>query len=47
MDDRTVASLPQVQQHLTYRTFVSAFTDDPVERSLYPELPDYQRDGRP
>jgi len=39
--DRSFASVPQVQQHLTYRTLVSAFTDDPVERWLYPELPDY------
>ncbi len=41
MDDRTPASVPQVQQHLAYRTLVSAFTDDPVERWLYPELPSY------
>ena len=41
MDDRTFACIPQVQQHLAYRTLVSAFTDDPVERWLYPELPDY------
>ena len=41
MGDRSFASVPQVQQHLTYRTLVSAFTDDPVERWLYPELPDY------
>ncbi len=41
MDDRTFASVPQVQRHLTYRTLVSEFTDDPVERWLYPELPDY------
>jgi hypothetical protein len=46
MDDWTLGSVPQVQQHLTYRTLVSAFTDDPVERWLYPKLPDYPLDGR-
>jgi GNAT superfamily N-acetyltransferase len=41
MDDRSFASVPEVQRHLSYRTLVSAFTDDPVERWLYPELSDY------
>jgi ribosomal protein S18 acetylase RimI-like enzyme len=40
--DRTFASVPQGQRDLTYRTLVSAFMDDPVERWLYPELSDYQ-----
>ena len=41
MDDRSFASVPEFQQHLSYRTLVSAFTDDPLERWLYPELLDY------
>ena len=41
MDDRAFASVPNSQQHLTYGTLVSAFRHDPVERWLYPELPDY------
>jgi GNAT superfamily N-acetyltransferase len=41
MDERSFASVPLIQQHLAYRTLVSAFMDDPLERWLYPELPDY------
>jgi GNAT superfamily N-acetyltransferase len=41
MDDQAFASVPKSQKHLTYGTLVSAFTHDPVERWLYPKLPDY------
>jgi len=41
MDDRAFGSVPKAQQDLAYRTLVSAFTDDPVERWLYPKLSDY------
>ena len=33
--------IPKTEEAKAYRTLVSAFTDDPVERWLYPELSEY------
>ena len=41
VEDRTFSFVPQAQQDRAYRTLVSAFTDDPVERWLYPEMRGY------
>ena len=46
MSGLSFAPIPEIQQERAYRTLVSAFTDDPAERWLYPELPDYPPDGR-
>ncbi len=35
------ASVPKKEEGRSYEALVSAFTDDPVERWLYPELPEY------
>ena len=34
-------SVAKTEEARAYQTLVSAFTDDPVERWLYPELPEY------
>ena len=34
-------SVAETEEARAYQTLVSAFTDDPVERWLYPELPEY------
>jgi ribosomal protein S18 acetylase RimI-like enzyme len=41
MSGLTFASVPKSEQALAYQTLVSAFTNDPVERWLYPGLPEY------
>jgi ribosomal protein S18 acetylase RimI-like enzyme len=41
VSDLPFSSIPQIEQAKAYGTLVSAFTDDPVERWLYPELSDY------
>ena len=37
----TFAPVPKTEEAAAYGTLVSAFTDDPVERWLYPELSEY------
>ena len=41
MTEFPFSPIPETEQERAYRTLVSAFTDDPVERWLYPELPEY------
>jgi GNAT superfamily N-acetyltransferase len=41
MSGLSAVLVPKAGEGFIYRTLVSAFTDDPVERWLYPELPEY------
>ena len=41
MSGLSFAPVPKNEEAKVYQTLVSAFTDDPVERWLYPELADY------
>ena len=41
MSDFSFSPIPEVEQAKAYGTLASAFTDDPVERWLYPELQEY------
>jgi ribosomal protein S18 acetylase RimI-like enzyme len=41
MSSFSFAAVPRTEESRAYQTLVSAFTDDPVERWLYPELPEY------
>ena len=41
MSSLSFAPVPKTEEARAYQTLVSAFTDDPVERWLYPELPEY------
>jgi ribosomal protein S18 acetylase RimI-like enzyme len=41
MSDFPFLPVPKSEQAKAYRTLVSAFTEDPVERWLYPELAQY------
>ena len=41
MSDVSFAPVLKTEKATAYQTLVSAFTDDPVERWLYPELPQY------
>ena len=41
MSGLSAVLVPKAGEGSIYRTLVSAFTDDPVERWLYPELPEY------
>ena len=41
MSGYSFAPVPKTEESMAYQTLVSAFTDDPVERWLYPELPEY------
>jgi hypothetical protein len=37
----SAATVEKGEEERAYQTLVAAFTDDPVERWLYPELPEY------
>jgi ribosomal protein S18 acetylase RimI-like enzyme len=41
MSDQALTAVGTDDQAKAYATLLSAFTDDPVERWLYPETPDY------
>jgi GNAT superfamily N-acetyltransferase len=41
VNDPSFAPVPRHDEGRAYQTLVSAFMDDPVERWLYPELPQY------
>ncbi len=41
MSRLSFASVGKIEQAKAYQTLLSAFTEDPVERWLYPELADY------
>jgi ribosomal protein S18 acetylase RimI-like enzyme len=41
MSDLSFSSIPEIEQAKAYRTLALAFTDDPVERWLYPDLAQY------
>jgi GNAT superfamily N-acetyltransferase len=41
MSSFSFAPVPKTEEARAYQTLVSAFADDPVERWLYPELPEY------